>query len=278
MTDAEPSNGDRHAAADALWAFRRDALPDHPRRAGAGRPGPPQEPCPGRRTRDWAPWSGRRDPIDVLEAQGDSRAPELVPIRYGRMAASPFAFFRGGAAIMAMDLATTPVTGLRVQACGDAHVANFGKFATPERNVMFDINDFDETLPGPVGVGRQAAVRQPARRRPGPRLLAGRVRRGRRAPRRAPTASGSPRSSVDAHARPLVRPHPRRSTSSTTSRRSTGPSVKRDVAQGAAQGPRPGRRQADRRRSTGGSSSPRTRRCSCTSRTPARTSPRTSCP
>ncbi len=97
----------------------------------------------------WAPWEGRRDPIDVLEAQGDSRALELVPIRYGRMVESPFAFFRGGAAIMAMDLATTPITGLRVQACGDAHVNNFGKFATPERNVAFDINDFDETLPGP---------------------------------------------------------------------------------------------------------------------------------
>ena len=97
----------------------------------------------------WAPWDGRRDPVDVLEQQADSRALELVPIRYGRMAESPFAFFRGGAALMAMDLATTPVTGLRVQACGDAHVNNFGKFATPERNVVFDINDFDETLPGP---------------------------------------------------------------------------------------------------------------------------------
>jgi uncharacterized protein (DUF2252 family) len=97
----------------------------------------------------WTPWEGRRDPVDVLEEQGDSRALDLVPIRYGRMVESPFAFFRGGAALMAMDLATTPVTGLRVQACGDAHVNNFGKFATPERNVAFDINDFDETLPGP---------------------------------------------------------------------------------------------------------------------------------
>ena len=98
---------------------------------------------------EWAPWHGRRDPIDVLETQADTRASELVPIRYGRMAESEFAFFRGGAAIMAMDLATTPTTGLSVQACGDAHVNNFGKFATPERNVSFDINDFDETLPGP---------------------------------------------------------------------------------------------------------------------------------
>jgi uncharacterized protein (DUF2252 family) len=90
-----------------------------------------------------------RDPIAVLEEQGRTRVPELVPVRYERMAASPFAFFRGGAAIMAMDLSTTPVTGLTVQACGDAHVANFGTFATPERNVVFDINDFDETERGP---------------------------------------------------------------------------------------------------------------------------------
>lgn len=91
----------------------------------------------------------RRDPIDVLEDQASSRVAQLVPIRYGRMSASPFAFFRGAAAVMAMDLAASPVTGLWVQACGDAHVANFGKFATPERNLVFDVNDFDETLPGP---------------------------------------------------------------------------------------------------------------------------------
>jgi uncharacterized protein (DUF2252 family) len=95
------------------------------------------------------PSDAGRDPLAVLEAQAASRAPELIPIRHGRMAASPFAFFRGGAAIMAADLAGTPVTGFAVQACGDAHVANFGTFATPERNVVFDINDFDETVPGP---------------------------------------------------------------------------------------------------------------------------------
>ena len=98
---------------------------------------------------EWTPPPGRPDPIGVLEAQGASRVLELLPIRYGRMAQSSFAFYRGAAAIMAMDLSTAPVTGLRVQACGDAHVANFGKFATPERNMVFDINDFDETLPGP---------------------------------------------------------------------------------------------------------------------------------
>ena len=75
--------------------------------------------------------------------------PELIPIRYGRMLQSPFAFYRGAAAVMAADLAVTPITGLRVQACGDCHLANFGGFATPERNIIFDINDFDETLPAP---------------------------------------------------------------------------------------------------------------------------------
>ena len=98
---------------------------------------------------EWSVGDRARDPIAVREEQARTRVPELVPVRYGRMAESPFAFFRGGAAIMAMDLSTTPVTGLTVQACGDAHVANFGTFATPERNVIFDINDFDETDPGP---------------------------------------------------------------------------------------------------------------------------------
>jgi hypothetical protein len=98
---------------------------------------------------DWTAGPDRRDPIEVLEGQAQTRVPELISIRYGRMAQSPFAFFRGAAAVMAMDLASTPVTGLAVQACGDAHVSNFGQFATPERNMIFDINDFDETLPGP---------------------------------------------------------------------------------------------------------------------------------
>ncbi len=91
----------------------------------------------------------RRDPVDLLEAQARTRLPDLVPVRYGRMAASPFAYFRGAALPMASDLAATPVTGLPVQACGDAHLANFGLFGSPERRLVFDINDFDETLPGP---------------------------------------------------------------------------------------------------------------------------------
>lgn len=99
-----------------------------------------------------APWKrpgDRPDPIQLLQRSDPDRLPELVPIRYGRMLQSPFAFFRGAAAVMASDLANTPATGLRVQACGDCHLMNFGGFATPERNVLFDINDFDETLPAP---------------------------------------------------------------------------------------------------------------------------------
>jgi len=94
-------------------------------------------------------FSARRDPVGLLEEQGLSRVPELVPIRYGRMLASPFAFFRGGALIMAADLARTPNSGLQAQLCGDAHLSNFGVFGSPERNLVFDINDFDETAPGP---------------------------------------------------------------------------------------------------------------------------------
>ena len=91
----------------------------------------------------------RRDPIGILQQSDDGRLPDLVPIRYGRMLQSPFAFFRGAAAIMAADLAHTPSSGILVQACGDCHLKNFGGFATPERNIIFDINDFDETSPAP---------------------------------------------------------------------------------------------------------------------------------
>jgi hypothetical protein len=97
----------------------------------------------------WKPPRGRRDPVDLLNESNVGRVPALIPIRHGRMAASAFAFYRGSAALMAADLATTPTSGLRVQACGDAHLMNFGGFATPERNVVFDLNDFDETLPAP---------------------------------------------------------------------------------------------------------------------------------
>ncbi len=96
---------------------------------------------------EWTPRADR-DPLAILETANETRIPELIPFRFGRMSASPYAMFRGSAAVMAADLAGTPDTGLRVQACGDAHIGNFGEFATPERRLVFDINDFDETLPG----------------------------------------------------------------------------------------------------------------------------------
>ncbi len=98
---------------------------------------------------DWAPATDRADPIELLERQAVSRLGDLVPLRYGRMLASPFAFFRGAAAIMAADLAGTPRSGFTAQLCGDAHLANFGAFASPDRQLVFDVNDFDETLQGP---------------------------------------------------------------------------------------------------------------------------------
>lgn len=97
----------------------------------------------------WTPASDRPDPLSLLEEQNRSRLSHLVPLRYARMAASPFAFLRGSAVVMAQDLAAIPVTGIQVQICGDAHLSNFGIYATPERNQVFDVNDFDETLPGP---------------------------------------------------------------------------------------------------------------------------------
>jgi uncharacterized protein (DUF2252 family) len=98
---------------------------------------------------DWEPPADRPDPIALLEAQSADRVQELIPIRYGRMSASPFEFFRGAAAVMASDLAGSAATGLLAQLCGDAHVSNFGAFASAERELLFDVNDFDETLPGP---------------------------------------------------------------------------------------------------------------------------------
>ena len=95
------------------------------------------------------PSRDRSDPVELLERQAETRVPELVPIRYGRMLVSPFTFYRGAAKIMAHDLGPTPRSGLHVQCCGDAHLSNFGVFASPERRLVFDINDFDETLPGP---------------------------------------------------------------------------------------------------------------------------------
>jgi len=107
----------------------------------------------------WRPTADRLDPVALLEAQNLTREPDLVPVRHGRMMVSPFTFYRGAAKIMAADLKDTPVAGLDAQLCGDAHLSNFGVFASPERTLLFDLNDFDETLPGPFeyDVKRMAA-------------------------------------------------------------------------------------------------------------------------
>jgi uncharacterized protein (DUF2252 family) len=132
--------------------------PPSPTAADPGHPSPEERAERGRSVRgdtprsshaEWTPPDTREDPIDLLEQQAATRVPELVPIRYGRMAATPFAFYRGAAYVMASDLAHTPSSGLRTQLCGDAHLSNFGGFASPERDLLFDLNDFDETLPGP---------------------------------------------------------------------------------------------------------------------------------
>jgi uncharacterized protein (DUF2252 family) len=127
-----PAARRRLTVADRV-ALGRDARSEVPRPAHA----------------EFQPPAGRADPIDLLERQAQTRVPELVPIRYGRMLVSPFAFYRGAAKIMAYDLAGTSRSGLNVQCCGDAHLSNFGVFASPDRRLVFDINDFDETLPGP---------------------------------------------------------------------------------------------------------------------------------
>jgi uncharacterized protein (DUF2252 family) len=108
-----------------------------------------REKVPRKSHAGWKPPDNRPDPIQVLRDSDKGRIPELLPIRYGRMSVDPFRFLRGAVAIMACDLAPTPATGIRVQACGDCHIMNFGAFATPERNLIFDVNDFDETLPAP---------------------------------------------------------------------------------------------------------------------------------
>ena len=104
---------------------------------------------PRRAHGQWTASPGRPDPLDILSRSNANRLPELVPVRNGRMMASPFAFYRGSPAVMAADLSRTPSTGIQLQICGDAHLYNFGTFATPERNQVFDLNDFDETHPGP---------------------------------------------------------------------------------------------------------------------------------
>src|SRR5690348_4839102 len=147
---AEHSRDDAGVPPDAVgpfassWRRRHLTVDERVARGQAAR----QE-VPRRSHGRWEPVPDRPDPVTLLEQQGATRVRDTVPIRYGRMLASPFTFYRGGASIMAADLAATPVTGVTVQLCGDAHLSNFGLFGTPERQMLFDINDFDETLPGP---------------------------------------------------------------------------------------------------------------------------------
>src|SRR6266581_6188980 len=133
----EPLPKDQHSHQRGSVAYRRDA----------GRALRKQ--VPRRSHAEWSPAADRPDPISLLEEQNRTRLESLVSLRFERMSASPFTFLRGTAIVMAADLAATPVSGIRVQMCGDAHLNNFGIFATPERNQVFDLNDFDETLPGP---------------------------------------------------------------------------------------------------------------------------------
>ncbi len=140
---------------------------------------------------EWKPPKDRRDPVELLSESNEGRMPDLIPIRFGRMMQSPFAFYRGSAALMAADLASTPKSGLMVQACGDAHLMNFGGFATPERNIIFDINDLDETLPAP-GNGTSSGW---PRAWSSPGVISGcprATRRGRPSPQCAATASTWP--------------------------------------------------------------------------------------
>jgi uncharacterized protein (DUF2252 family) len=124
---------------------RRDHSPAE--RAAAGKAA--RERAPRSSHAVWAPAEGREDPVSLLERQAVSRVAQLVPMRYARMLESPFAFYRGAAAVMAADLASSPRSGFEVQLCGDAHLSNFGAYASPDRELVFDLNDFDETLPGP---------------------------------------------------------------------------------------------------------------------------------
>ena len=143
-TRTRPKTGGRAARRKRAAAVPHPSVAERVARGKAARKEVPRAAHAG-----FAPLPTRADPVEVLERQAKTRIPELVPIRYGRMLVSPFAFYRGAAAIMAHDLAGTARSGLTVQCCGDAHLSNFGVFASPERQLVFDVNDFDETLPGP---------------------------------------------------------------------------------------------------------------------------------
>ena len=144
MTEAYERSARERATFASEWRRRRLTPQQRVARGKAARVAAPRS-----SHGEWAPAAGRADPVELLTRQDAERVPELVPVRHARMAVSPFTFYRGAAAIMAGDLAATPVSGVTVQLCGDAHMSNFGLFGTPERRMIFDVNDFDETYPGP---------------------------------------------------------------------------------------------------------------------------------
>lgn len=144
MADAEEALHERTAKAGAAHEVVHLTVPERQQQGRVARAMVPREDLG-----QWAPTADRPDPVELLVGQEESRVPALVPVRHARMAASAFAFYRGAALVMASDLATSPRSGLDVQLCGDAHLSNFGLFAAPDRSVIFDVNDFDETNPGP---------------------------------------------------------------------------------------------------------------------------------
>ena len=146
-TDALSGKQSAHLLSHLRALVPKDAVVQRPERAEIGKS--LRQRVPRDVHGDWKPPADRRDPISILQEQALTRVPELVPIRHARMATSEFAFFRGAAAVMAADLYETPNSGIMLQTCGDAHLVNFGMFATPERRLVFDVNDFDETIPGP---------------------------------------------------------------------------------------------------------------------------------
>ncbi len=182
----------------------------------------------------WEPPPDRSDPVQMLNADAEGRIAELLPVRNGRMLSSAFAFFRGSAAVMAADLAATPRTGIEAQLCGDAHLSNFGGFASPDRELVFDLNDFDETVRRPLGMGRQAPGRESRDRRPGPRVRRARPpRRGASRVRGVPGGDAGLR--ADEHAGRVVLPadgggHP--ATVGRPGRRQGGPQVRPAGAEG----------------------------------------------
>ena len=198
----------------------------------------------------WEPATGREDPVAILERQAETRVPELVPIRYGRMAVSPFAFYRGAAAVMAADLATTPVSGLRVQACGDAHLSNFGAFAAPDRRLRLRPQRLRRVAAGPLGVGRQAACRQLRDRRPRKRFQAQAAQAGGADRGAAPTArrcGSSPASATSRSGTPASTSR-RRCRWSRTRTRPRWSGVRKGVAKARSQGQPQGAGEADRGR------------------------------